>query len=63
MDPCLFVFTDPKGNKAWAMIHTDDVDAVGETDEILENIFKTIDEIWSLKACDADYMLGISRTI
>ena len=45
------------------MIHTDDVDAVGETDETLDVIFKAINEVWRLKACDADYMLGVSRII
>ena len=63
MDPCLFYFIVPNGDEAWAMIHSDDVDAVGETDETLDVIIKVINEVWRIKPCDVDYMLGVSRTI
>jgi hypothetical protein len=61
-DPCLFYF---KHAGAWALIsiHTDDLDAVGTTDGILEDIFNKVHEIWELKRTDPDLMLGVCRQV
>jgi hypothetical protein len=62
MDPCLFYL---KRDGAWALvsIHTDDMDAVGTTIEILEGIFDKVDEIWELKRTDPELMLGVVRKV
>ena len=36
-------------NEAWVSIHTDDLDSAGTNEEILDNIFKEVDDEWSLK--------------
>ena len=63
MDPCLFAFTDSRGKRAWMLIHTDDCDGAGEDDEILEAIFNKLNDIWSVKIVDDEYMLGVTRSI
>ena len=63
MDPCLFTFISPEGSYVWAMIHTDDVDAIGETDEDLDFIFKMLDDVWKVKMVDAEYILGVTRKL
>ena len=63
MDPCLFEFKSPEGALAWALIHTDDVDAVGEDDTVLSAIFTQLNNIWEIKETDSEYMLGISRKL
>ena len=63
MDPCLFAFTDSRGKRAWVLIHTDDCDGAGEDDEILEAIFSKLNDIWSVKIVDDEYMLGVTRSI
>jgi hypothetical protein len=63
MDPCMFQFTSPEGKYAWAIIHTDDIDAAGQGDTILTQIFEIINRIWSIKETDSEYMLGISRKL
>ena len=63
MDPCLFQFTDPRGKQAWTLIHTDDIDAAGEDDEILDAIFKQLHSTWSIKETDSEYMLGVTRKL
>jgi len=45
------------------LIHTDDCDACGEDDQILEQIFSKLNQIWSIKIVDPEYMLGITRKI
>lgn len=46
MDPCLFFFKlKIKGKPtllAWALVHTDDVDIVGTTTEIIQAIFDAL---------------------
>jgi hypothetical protein len=63
MDPCLFTLTDQRGKKAWLLIHTDDCDGVGEDDQILDAIYSKINDIWSVKLTDPEYMLGVSRKL
>lgn len=63
MDPCLFIFTSPEQRKCLAMIHTDDVDAIGESEEDLTFIFDIMHSIWQIKIVDSNYVLGVSRNI
>ena len=63
MDPCLFVLTSPEGRPVIAMIHTDDIDAIGEREEDIQFIFDILDRIWKIKMVDAGYVLGISRKL
>jgi hypothetical protein len=62
MDPCLFYFTFQK-DWAIASIHTDDIDSAGTSNAILDEIFKRIHAIWKLKATDAEFMLGLKRSL
>ena len=43
------VLDQPELSQAWVLIHTDDLDANGTDKEILDCIFKTLDERWSIK--------------
>ena len=65
-DPCLFYITRESHGKierAWLLIHTDDVDSVGDNPEILEDIYLAIHKKWKCKKVDSDFMLGIKRTV
>jgi site-specific DNA-cytosine methylase len=57
------ILDDPEISQAWVCIHTDDLDACGTDDEILECIFKTLDDRWKIKATAPDFMLGIKRNV
>jgi hypothetical protein len=57
------VLENPEISQAWVSIHTDDLDAGGTDDEILDCIFKTLDERWKIKATPSDFMLGIKRNV
>jgi site-specific DNA-cytosine methylase len=63
MDPCLFIITDRRGKAAYLLIHTDDCDGAGEDDQIMDEIFTKINEIWEVKIIDPEYMLGVSRKL
>jgi site-specific DNA-cytosine methylase len=63
MDPCLFLITDRRGKRAWMLIHTDDCDGAGEDEQIMTAIYDKINDIWSVKSTDSEYMLGISRKL
>ena len=45
------------------LIHTDDCDGIGEDQEILTAVFDKLNQIWSVKLTDPEYMLGVSRRI
>ena len=65
-DPCLFKVTmESKGKSHTALFqaHVDDLDCVGSSDEILENIFKLVNERWKSERTDDSYCLGVKRTI
>jgi len=70
-DPCLFYITRQaqsptdrqKIERAWLLIHTDDVDSVGDTPEILQDIYQAIHNKWKCKKVDSDFMLGIKRSV
>ena len=68
MDPCLFHFTlhnseTDSMEECWAVIHTDDIDAVSTHDNIVDKIFKRLNEIWKIKVVDSGYILGVKRTL
>ena len=44
------------GTMTLAMIHTDDLDAISQTDEDLEFIFDILDQIWKVKVVPSDYI-------
>ena len=46
-----------------AMIHTDDIEAVGEREEYIQFIFDILNRIWKIKIVDASYVLGVSRRL
>ena len=63
MDPCLFVFTSPSKARSLVMIHTDDLDAIGEHQEDLDFIFEQINKIWEVKEVPSDFILGVNRLV
>ena len=65
-DPCLFYLTlRVKGHaEAYKMlisIHTDDLDVIGSDDVILDLFDTKVNEIWSLKRANPNFMLGIEK--
>ena len=69
MDPCVFLIklhiTDGSaGKQEYQMlisIHTDDIDAAGSDDLILDEFEKLVNTFWTLKRTDVDFMLGVER--
>ena len=57
------ILDQPEISQAWISIHTDDLDSAGTDQKILVEIFRIIDERWSLKETEPDYMLGVKRTV
>lgn len=55
--------TDVGKDRILALVHTDDVDAVGDKEETLEEFYSIVKSIWEVKEVDPAYMLGITRTI
>ena len=62
-DPCLFIFTSPKGKRSFVIIHTDDCDGHGEVMGDLKYIANKFHERFKIKVCDPKFMLGIQRDI
>ena len=62
-DPCLFIFTSPKGKRSFVIIHTDDCDGHGELLGDLKYIANKFHERFKIKVCDPKFMLGIQRDI
>ena len=48
-------------SEAWVSIHTDDLDSVGTNKEILDNIFKEVDDEWSLKETPPDLCWALNE--
>ena len=59
----------PKGNSSsqgqveecLAIIHTDDVDMIGSSEEILKEIMDECDKEWKVKEVPSDFILGVKR--
>jgi len=62
-DPCLFIFTSPKGHRSYVIIHTDDCDGHAEVMEDLKYIAKCFHTRFKIKICDPKFMLGVQRDI
>ena len=60
MDPCLFRFTKGK-EEVMALIHTDDVDMIGGSEEMMKDIMDKCDKEWGVKQVDSDFILGVKR--
>ena len=66
MDPCLFYITlRIQGHKVMyhmlTSIHTDDLDAIGSNDLILDKFHSKANDIWTLKRANPGFMLGIEK--
>ena len=60
-EPCLFKIT--KGKEICLMlIHTDDCDMIGTSDEFLAEVHSKLSKHWDCKTTDPGYQLGILRT-
>ena len=73
-DPCFFHLIKygvdrgkdslvPGESHAWFIIHTDDVDMVGESKEVMKEVNDIIHDKWNTKIVDSDYVLGVKREI
>lgn len=68
LDPCLFTITAPasgmfsEGSRMWLIVHSDDVDLVGENLDNMKKIAEWCEEEWKIKMVDPDFILGIKRT-
>lgn len=60
-DPCLFIVTNPQKERAWCIIHTDDVQSFCTTAEIGAAIAHKFDERFKISMVDASEMLGVLR--
>ena len=66
MDPCLFHLTlNIKGHKIryemLVSIHTDDLDAIGSDDIILDKFKTKANMLWTLNEANPNFMLGIEK--
>ena len=64
MDPCLFHITlsiKTHTHQMLVSIHTDDLDAIGSSDFILDEFYKLANGLWTLKRANENFMLGIER--
>jgi hypothetical protein len=65
-EPCLFYIkrqTAKGTEKVYAIIHTDDMDMVGDSEEVLQAVYERVNSTWTCKKVDPSFMLGIKRTI
>ena len=65
-DPCLFVISRMTGDvmtKSYMLIHTDDIDMIGEKEEDLQEIHRLLSKKWKCKLIDPSYVLGVKRHI
>ena len=61
-EPSLVIIT--RGDE-WALVltHTDDIDSVGTSTSIVEDIFSKLREEWEVRDTDPSFMLGVERNI
>jgi hypothetical protein len=65
-DPCLFVIkrtVDKTVRRIYMLIHTDDIDMIGDEQEDLKDIYARLSKKWECKVVDPSYVLGVRRTI
>jgi hypothetical protein len=66
MDPCLFLITRfYEGEKQWGLmlVHVDDCDIAGTTQELVDDIKSVCKSIWTCTDVDPEFMLGVRRRI
>lgn len=49
--------------RSWVLVHTDDCDGYGTSDDVLLEIMKIMNDEWEVEEVDSDYVLGIKRTL
>merc|ERR1711998_458130 len=53
----------PEGtHRSWMLIHTDDCDAYGTSNEVLHEINDIMNKRWKTEIVDSSYVLGVKRT-
>ena len=52
-----------KNHTALFQAHVDDLDCIGSSDEILEEIFTIVNKRWKSERTDDSYCLGVKRTV
>jgi hypothetical protein len=77
MDPCLFTlkspakkrkredgtWSEPMTGRIWFIVHTDDIDCIGDYMEDMMELADYCDKEWKIKLVDAEHMLGIQRRV
>ena len=70
MDPCLFVIhkeykigQEIKTQRLWMLVHVDDAELVGESDQIVAEALEVCKSIWDCSEVDSEFMLGVRRRI
>ena len=72
MDPCLFKFTRSRVNPdgtitgtltSIALIYTDDVDMIGDDDDMMKYVRDSMDKEWGVKDVDSKVVLGVNREL
>ena len=62
-DPCLYVLRNPKGRSIYLSAWCDDVQCVGANIKDLEEVCTIFKEVFELKVCDVQELLGVRREI
>ena len=52
----------PGVSRSWVLIHTDDCDAYGMSNDVLHEINNIMHEEWSTEIVDSSFVLGVKRT-
>ena len=51
------------GVVSYLSTYTDDIDAVGPDEEVLEKLYSVMNKVWTCKVVPSDFMLGVKRDI
>ena len=68
-EPCMFyiqrhhIHDVSKCHTTIMLIHTDDADMIGESEEMFDFICNACDKKWKIKVVDSDFMLGVKREL
>ena len=64
-EPSLVIIRRASDSRQWALLltHTDDMDCVGTSDEIINDIFDRMRQEWEIRDTDPSFMLGIERNL
>jgi hypothetical protein len=61
-EPCMFLVRKDK-EVAYMLLHTDDADCAGSSEQFLTDIQDKVRKHWGIKSVDPDYMLGVKRIL